>query len=71
MKFSKKKIFLTIGAAVLLLMGGCGKEKKLDELNITYVKSPLNVPSILEKNLNIFDKEFDCLLYTSDAADEL
>ena len=59
MKFSKKKIFLTIGAAVLLLMGGCGKEKKLDELNITYVKSPLNVPSILEKNLNIFDKEFE------------
>ena len=51
MKFSKKKIFLTIGAAVLLLMGGCGKEKKLDELNITYVKSPLNVPSILEKIL--------------------
>lgn len=59
MKFSKKKFLLTIGAAALLFMGGCGKEKKLDELNITYVKSPLNVPSILEKNLNIFDKEFE------------
>ena len=29
MKFSKKKFLLTIGAAALLFMGGCGKEEKI------------------------------------------
>lgn len=29
------------------------------EINITYVKAPLNVPSILEKNDSLFDKEFE------------
>lgn len=59
MKFTKKKIFLTMATAILFLIGGCGKEKPLKEINVTYVKSPLNVPSILEKNLNLFDKEFE------------
>lgn len=59
MKFTKKKIFLTMVTAILFLIGGCGKEKSLKEINVTYVKSPLNVPSILEKNLNLFDKEFE------------
>lgn len=59
MKFRKKKIFLTMATAILFLIGGCGKEKPLKEINVTYVKSPLNVPSILEKNLNLFDKEFE------------
>lgn len=59
MKFTKKKIFLTMATAILFLIGGCGKEKTLKEINVTYVKSPLNVPSILEKNLNLFDKEFE------------
>ena len=59
MKFTKKKIVLTMATAILFLIGGCGKEKPLKEINVTYVKSPLNVPSILEKNLNLFDKEFE------------
>lgn len=59
MKFTKKKIFLTMATAILFLIGGCGKEKPLKEINVTYVKSPLNVPTILEKNLNLFDKEFE------------
>ena len=33
-------------------------EKLPKEINVTYVKSPLNVPSILEKNDSLFDKEF-------------
>ncbi len=28
------------------------------EINLTYVKSPLNVPSILEKKDDLFGKEF-------------
>lgn len=58
MKFTKTKILLTVSAVLLFLIGGCEKEKTLKEINITYVKSPLNVPSILEKNLDIFGKEF-------------
>lgn len=34
------------------------KPDPLTKLNITYVKSPLNVPSILQKNKQLFDKEF-------------
>ncbi|HWQ62587.1 MAG TPA: NrtA/SsuA/CpmA family ABC transporter substrate-binding protein, partial [Negativicutes bacterium] len=41
---------------------GCGpKEKtvqKVDTINISYVKLPLNVPSIVEKKLGLFEKEF-------------
>lgn len=55
-----KKLLLTAAAVSAILFTGCGKkEKSLTELNVTYVKSPLNVPSILEKNLNIFGKEFE------------
>ena len=35
------------------------EKETLKELNVTYVKSPLNVPSILEKNQNLFGKEFE------------
>ena len=57
-------------AAVFLLLAGCGKPAapattpaapvaaKPGEISITYVKAPLNVPSILEKKLASFDKEF-------------
>ena len=57
-------------AAVFFLLAGCGKPSapattpaapaaaKPDAISITYVKAPLNVPSILEKKLASFDKEF-------------
>lgn len=32
--------------------------KALKEINVTYVKAPLNVPSILEKNDSLFENEF-------------
>ena len=57
-------------AAVFFLLAGCGKPSapattpaapaaaKPGAITITYVKAPLNVPSILEKKLAWFDKEF-------------
>ena len=57
-------------AAVFFLLAGCGKTSapattpaapaaaKPGAITITYVKAPLNVPSILEKKLASFDKEF-------------
>ena len=57
-------------AAVFFLLAGCGKPSapattpaapaaaKPGAITITYVKAPLNVPSILEKKLAAFDKEF-------------
>lgn len=54
-----KKILLLLSISAILLFTACGKEKKVEEINLTYVKSPLNIPSILEKNLKMFDKEFE------------
>ena len=57
-------------AAVFLLLAGCAKTSapattpaspaaaKPGAITITYVKAPLNVPSILEKKLASFEKEF-------------
>jgi sulfonate transport system substrate-binding protein len=42
---------------------GCGvtgnTPKTVDTIKISYVKLPLNVPSIVEKKLGLFEKEFD------------
>lgn len=38
--------------------GGERKKSDLTELTITHVTSPLNVPSIVQKNNNIFEEEF-------------
>lgn len=64
MKLSKSiKIKLTsvLSTGVLMIsMVGCTttKEASLDKLVITHVTSPLNVPSIIQKNKNIFANEF-------------
>ena len=60
---SKKFKALVAGLVVMTSMVGCsavGGEKKEDltELTITHVTSPLNVPSIIQKNNNIFEEEF-------------
>lgn len=52
-----KKLWLVL--VVIVLFIACGKEKKVENINLTYVKSPLNIPSILEKNLKMFDEEFE------------
>lgn len=67
-----KKILAVMTSLVMVLAGtvGCSttndekdapakKEASLPkEINLTYVKSPLNVPSILEKKDDLFGKEF-------------
>ncbi|WP_317911340.1 NrtA/SsuA/CpmA family ABC transporter substrate-binding protein, partial [Clostridioides difficile] len=56
---------LLIGITILTLatasLAGCAKKnngEKLSEINLTYVKSPLNVPSIIQKQDDLFGKEF-------------
>lgn len=50
---------------VLLTLSGCsdtetgaGDIKTVEEINVTYVKSPLNVPSIIQKHKGLFEEEF-------------
>ncbi len=58
-----KKILVLILLATLVFVGCSKKEDKsqdaalsVDKLNVTYVTSPLNVPSIVEKHEGIFKK---------------
>lgn len=54
--------FLILG--VLFAISGCGTKEQAQtptqpqKVQITYVKAPLNVPSIVEKKLGLFEKEF-------------
>lgn len=60
-KSIKKKLTSVLATGVLMIsMVGCTttKEASLDKLVITHVTSPLNVPSIIQKNKNIFANEF-------------
>ncbi len=54
---------LLVAISLIGILFGCGqKEKKEDypkELNMTYVKAPLNIPSILGRNDGIFQKSFE------------
>ena len=65
MKFNKKFASIVAMGMIMTTMVGCSaktettnKEAALNELVITHVTSPLNVPSILQKNKNIFTEEF-------------
>lgn len=54
--------YLIIGSLIILLLlttvnGVIAKE--IEEINISYVKLPLNVPSIIEKKQQLFEKEFN------------
>lgn len=60
-KSIKMKLTSVLATGVLMIsMVGCTttKEASLDKLVITHVTSPLNVPSIIQKNKNIFANEF-------------
>ena len=58
------KVWLAALLAAALAVGGCAGGAKPAALprpktiNITYVKAPLNVPSIVEKQQGVFEKEF-------------
>lgn len=59
MKFKKLIACMGILAVTSGVMVGCAsKESKVSEINLTYVKAPLNVPSILQKQDDMFGKEF-------------
>jgi sulfonate transport system substrate-binding protein len=54
-----KRIVATILALILicsLSLTGCGKTAPVKDLVVTYVTSPLNVPSIVEQNHSIFQE---------------
>lgn len=58
-----KKIIYVLLCIFAVFLAGCGQvvEKTappVKEINISYVKLPLNVPSIVEKKLELFEKEF-------------
>lgn len=64
----KRSVQLVLaGLAIVVAMAGlagCGQEKsanaakKPETINMTYVKSPLNIPSIIEKKDQVFEKVF-------------
>jgi len=55
-----KKLSLLLSALVLAaaVLTGCATTAKVDKINISYVKLPLNVPSIVEKQKKLFEDEF-------------
>ncbi|MCC0634938.1 MULTISPECIES: NrtA/SsuA/CpmA family ABC transporter substrate-binding protein [unclassified Clostridioides] len=61
MKLKKLLIGITILTLAAASLAGCAKKndsENLSEINLTYVKSPLNVPSIIQKQDDLFGKEF-------------
>ena len=54
----KSKRFACAALALILIcslaLTGCGKKETVKDIVVTYVTSPLNVPSIVEKNHSIF-----------------
>lgn len=54
---------MLVAALSVAMITGCGKKNTagsdLDKITMTYVTSPLNVPSIVDKNEGIFEKELD------------
>ncbi len=61
MKLKKLLVGITILTLATASLAGCAKKndgEKLSEINLTYVKSPLNVPSIIQKQDDLFGKEF-------------
>lgn len=52
---------LTLILICSLVLTGCGKQDALSEITVTYVTSPLNVPSIVEKNHSIFAENMKSL----------
>ncbi len=64
MRLNKKLATLALTGVMVTSLVGCGSKKDgasteaLNELTITHVTSPLNVPSILQKHKNIFTEEF-------------
>ncbi len=58
----KKLLACLLAVTLAAAFAGCGAPagtpKPVDTVKISYVKLPLNVPSIVEKKLGLFEKEF-------------
>ena len=54
----KKKIFASLVLAFLMSAAGAFASEMPAKLGITYVKAPLNVPSIVEKYNKVFEGAF-------------
>ena len=64
----KKKLSVVLACCLVAagaLAAGCGSDKsaqkaapKMDKVSITYVQAPLNIPSIVEKANQSFEKKF-------------
>lgn len=71
----KKKVVSLVMAACMTagVLAGCGnsaaKEASIDKLTFTYVTSPLNVPSIIEKEKGIFTDTFEDMGITVEYAE--
>lgn len=57
----KNTVIISLGIILLLtsLSSTIMAAEKLEEIDISYVKLPLNVPSIIEKEKELFEKEFN------------
>lgn len=60
----KRAISILLSAAMIISLAACGSNKNsssaytVDTVSMTYVKSPLNVPSIVEKAQGSFEKAY-------------
>ncbi len=57
----KKTVFAIMAFVMFLTFAGefrAASAADLKKLDITYVKSPLNIPSIVQKRMELFEKEF-------------
>lgn len=62
MQITMKKIIIMISIMAVLLVSFSSAimaAEPVEEINISYVKLPLNVPSIIEKKKSLFEKEFN------------
>ncbi|WP_082759828.1 ABC transporter substrate-binding protein [Abyssisolibacter fermentans] len=56
----KKYICIILAISLLFVFVGCkdNQQASLEKITLTYVKAPLNVPSIIQKNNQLFANEF-------------
>lgn len=62
MKIRKNKVLFKMILCIIsiaVFITGCSSVNGIDKITLTYVKAPLNVPSIIQKNKNLFQKEFE------------
>lgn len=53
-----KKFLMVFAVLLVSVLGGTALAADVEDIAVTYVKAPLNVPSIVEKRLDLFEKGF-------------